>query len=92
MITTEKFKSLCDEVNASTCDSSISKEGVQIAIVAGPSVVIEIIVKKASINCNIPMDWHYVGGRGVVYAKGTEEDIQKAKLELRVCMPIHNLG
>jgi hypothetical protein len=87
MITTEKFDELQDLVRNSKMSSEFDNAE-QVAIVAAPAVIIEVIVKKASLTSGIPMDWCYFGGRGIVYALG---DVEKAKKELRYCIPMHNL-
>jgi hypothetical protein len=59
-----------------------------IAHINGPAVVIETIVQKASLSCNIDMDWSYSGGRGVIYADG---DAKVARRELFLAMPESDL-
>lgn len=88
MITTKKFDELQESVRNSKMSSKFDNAE-QVAIIAAPAVIIEVIVKKASLNSGIPMDWHYFGGRGIVYALG---DVKKAKEELWLCMPTHNLN
>jgi hypothetical protein len=48
------------------------------AMIAGPAVVIEVIVKQASYASGIEMDWGYVGGRGLVYALGERKAARSA--------------
>lgn len=59
-----------------------------IARINGPAVVIEAIVQKASLNCNIDMDWCYSGGRGFIFADG---DNEMARRELFLAMPQSDL-
>jgi hypothetical protein len=72
-------------------DGRFRNDGVQIGVIVGPSIVIEVIVKKASNDANIPMDWCYVGGRGIVYAIGNEDHIDLAKRHLRMNMPQYDI-
>lgn len=86
MISTEEYRELQEKIRASRMDERfMSKEAVQIAIMAGPCLVIEMIVKEASLNSNVPMDWCYMGGRAIVMAIGDEKQIQKAKDNLFFC-------
>jgi hypothetical protein len=58
------------------------------AIIAGPAIVVEAIVYKASHDSKIDMDWHYCGGRGIVYALG---DRAKARHALQMAMVVTDL-
>ena len=71
--------------------SLVHPDAKQIAVIAGDAIIIEIIVKKASLDSDVPMDWHYAGGQGVVYAKGTKKELEKAKENLWLCLPVHDL-
>lgn len=86
MIDTEKFRSIYDEVNNSRIDESFYK-GTSIGVICGPSIIVEMVVKNASLKADVPMDWHYSGGRGIVYAKGSKEQIKKAVQELEFSIP-----
>lgn len=55
-----------------------------VAILAGPAVCIEIIVRKAEKESGIEMDWGYVGGRAIVHALG---DRKKARSALYAAFP-----
>ena len=55
-----------------------------VAILHGPSVVIEAVVFTASEKSGIPMDWGYCGGRAAVYALG---DATKARSALASALP-----
>ena len=70
---------------------AVEHDAKQIAVIAGDAIIIEIIVKKASLDSDVPMDWHYAGGQGVVYAKGTKKELEKAKENLWLCLPVHDL-
>ena len=54
---------------------------VPVAMLAGPAVVIEVIVKNASAESGIEMDWGYTGGRGFVYALGDRKAARSALLD-----------
>jgi hypothetical protein len=41
-----------------------------VAHINGPTAVIEVIVRKASKDSGIPMDWCYQGGRGFIQSLG----------------------
>ena len=77
MIGTRRFRSLYEEVRNSRMSSKFDK-ATQVAIISGPAIVVEMIVKAASVESKIPMDWHYFGGRGVVYALGDRAEARKA--------------
>lgn len=66
------------------CDEEIYKNGAGVAVLSGPSGVIEAIVKTASSRCGEKMDWYYVGGRALVKTLG---DAQKAAKAIHSCMP-----
>lgn len=55
-----------------------------IAILSGPAVVIEAVVRKAEEESGIPMDWGYIGGRAIVRANG---NVDEARLALAIAMP-----
>ena len=93
MINDDVFNELQEIVRKSSMDDRFSSDdSVNIGVIAGPAVVVEVIVKKASMDCGVPMDWHYCGGRGVVYALGNHKQVAKAKQELWLNMPISNLN
>lgn len=78
---------LQDAVRASSLSEKfLDKE--PIARINGPAVIIEAIVQKASLNCNIDMDWCYCGGRGFIFADG---DPKVARRELYLAMPQSDL-
>lgn len=60
-----------------------------VAVIGGPAVVIEAIVRKAERTSGIPMDWHYLGGRGGVCALG---DRKIAREALWLAMPRSDLS
>lgn len=60
-----------------------------VAVLAGPDVVIEAIVQRASRKSGIEMDWCYQGGRAFVQALG---DARKAKSAIYCCIPQSNLS
>ena len=64
------------------------KNCIGVAILDGPAPVIEVIVKNASAESGIEMDWGYIAGRGVVYALG---DKKKARNALVMSFPQSNL-
>ena len=64
------------------------KGSVHVATLAGPAIVLEVIVQKASKESGIPMDWHYFGGRGAVWAIG---DVAEARRALYMALPQSDL-
>jgi len=61
----------------SKCDAKLySQPGV--AILTGRTPVIEAVVRTAVEDSGIPMDWHYVGGRGIVRSAGDPALCRKA--------------
>lgn len=91
MITTEKFEELQEIVRNSKIDEQFYCCE-HIAIISAPAVIIDVIVKKASLDSGVPMDWSYSGGRAFVYALGDAASVKAAKLRLWLCMPQHNLN
>ena len=86
MISTQEYKELQEKVRASYMDQKfLAENSVQIATMTGPCLVIEMIVKEASINSGTKMDWCYAGGRAEIMALGNKKQIQKAKDELFLC-------
>jgi hypothetical protein len=68
-------------------------EGDAVAIMAGPSVVIEVIVRKVSADTGVELDWGYSGGRAGIYVlpSATKEQILKVKSGLFCAIPQSNL-
>ena len=87
MISDKSFLSLQEKVRNSRLEEKFDKCK-PVAIIAGPCLVVEFIVKNASIDSGIPMDWHYCGGRGIVYALG---DRAKARHALWLSCPQSDL-
>jgi len=87
MITTKRFKKLETDIRSSLC-------GVpriyHVATICAPSVILEMIVKNASIDCGIVMDWSYSGGRGVVWTDKCE-NIKRCRKELYHNIPTTDL-
>lgn len=59
-----------------------------VAILAGRSHVIEVIVALASVETQIPMNWGYFGGRAHVFSQG---DPKKCRAALRRLIPETNI-
>ena len=59
-----------------------------VAILAGDSKVIELIVKTASKESGIHMNWGYVAGRAVVHSNG---DKAKCRAAILQAIPITNI-
>lgn len=88
MISTKQFNALHKEINASRCGKLYGKA--HVATISGPSIVIEIIVKVASVECGIPMDWNYVGGRGIIWTKN-QKNIKNCRRSLALNVPQSDL-
>lgn len=73
----EETMSESDQPN-NPCDPDIYENGNVIAIMTGPSTAIEAIVVRVRQLTNVRIDWHYVGGRGVVKVLGSEADQELA--------------
>lgn len=52
------------------CERDVYKHGTVVGIIAAPSAVVEAVVREAASQSGQRMDWHYVGGRGVVKTLG----------------------
>lgn len=90
MISDDVFKNIEEQIRQSKMDDAFNN-ATQICIISAPAIVIEIIVKKASIDSNVPMDWHYFGGRAIVYGIGDEKQIAEAKQQIWLSLPQSNL-
>ena len=63
-----------------------------VAVLAGPAVVIEVVVQKAMKETGIRMDWGYIGGRAIVHADvQTEKEHNKAGEALQYNIPTCSL-
>lgn len=89
MITTKEFKKLYNAVRMSQCDPKLFGKA-QVAIIAGPAIIVEMIVKAAVVDSGIPMDWNYCGGRGAIWTK-KESDIKACRHHLMMNIPTTNL-
>ncbi len=49
-----------------------------VAILAGPPIVIEIIVQTAAQKCGHPMNWGYIAGRAIVRSSGNAAECRRA--------------
>jgi len=87
-VSTEEFQKLEDAVKASKLGHKFTSAPV-VAILSGPSIVIEAIVYKASKNSGIPMDWGFSMGRAFVHAIG---DVNKAAAAIRDVWPCRMQG
>lgn len=87
MISTKEFKKLETRVRKSRMAPRFHK-GKYVARIHAPAIVVEMIVKKASLASGIPMDWHYVAGYGIVYTLGHVAASRKA---LELVLPVHYL-
>lgn len=65
------------------CNKKIYKEGKTVAVLTGPSRLIEAIVREAS-RTGPEMDWHFAAGRAIVKTLG---DVDTAYKELQAVMP-----
>lgn len=80
---TKELKKLNKAVQVSKMPLKFYK-GEHVATLHGPSIVIESVVFSAVEKSKIPMDWHYFGGRAIIYALG---DTKKARSALAMSMP-----
>lgn len=83
MITDEFFEQIQNEVRDSKPDTSLKEI---VCCLSGSAVVIEFVVKKASINSGIKMDWSYTGGRAYVFTSDIY-NIEKAKTAIEDAIP-----
>jgi hypothetical protein len=68
-----------------SCDTKIFKTGKQVAIIAGGSAkLIDRFVRELAEYCDQPVDWHYVGGRGVILTTGNVTLVRNAMRELQL--------
>ena len=51
-----------------------------VAMLSGPAVCIEMIVRKASEESGIEMNWGYAGGRAFIHSLGDRGQCRKALL------------
>lgn len=87
MISTKTFKILYKDVNASRMSKKFDKAE-HVATICAPSIIVEMIVKKASVESGIEMDWCYFGGRGAVFSLG---DKKKSRSALWLNLPVTDL-
>jgi hypothetical protein len=73
-----------DAIRDAKLDDTLARCPV-VAVLAGPSVIIEAMVRKAEENSGIPMDWGFVGGRAMIRANG---DGDKARAALLAVLPV----
>lgn len=69
------------------CDPQIYKYGTQIAVIVGGSArLIERFIGEAREVSGQPIDWHYVGGRGLILTTGDIDKVRNVieRLALRV--------
>lgn len=60
----------------------------QVAILAGPTMVIEVMVQEAAKEAKVEMDWSFQGGRGFVMADTQDpEKIAQIKESLKMSLP-----
>lgn len=85
---TNAFEKLEEEVRASKLAAKFTNAPV-VTILAGPAIIVEAILYKASKNSGIPMDWGFIGGRAYVYALG---DTNKAAEAIRDVWPSRLCG
>jgi len=75
-------------LQTSKISPGFDKAETTVAILAGPSLVIESVVAKAEQSSGIKMDWCYQGGRAFVQALG---DRKKARSAIYCAIPNSNL-
>jgi len=88
MISTKNFNKIYGDIKKSRMNKRFNKAH-PAATISGPSIIIEMVVKKASLDSKIPMDWYYVGGRGIVYTLG---DVKESRKHLFLNIPQSNLN
>lgn len=67
------------------CAPEIYEKGTHVYTVLGAAEDIEAWVAQVARLSEQPVDWHYVGGRGVVLALG---DLERVREALRVCRQV----
>lgn len=66
------------------CDPDILKKGKRVFLTSEiPPNAMEAWVKKVAAKSKQPVDWHFVGGRAVVMARGRLKKVREAILALR---------
>lgn len=85
---TDWLGALREYVGSARCSDEMRSAPV-VAVLAGPAIVIEVIVRRASEESGIAMDWGYVGGRAVIHSKG---DRAKSRDALRCALPVGDLS
>lgn len=77
MISDQEFETLYQKIRGSRLSEKFDNAA-PVALLTGPAIVIEMIVKKASLDSGIDMDWHYAAGRGIVYSLGDADQSRRA--------------
>lgn len=73
------------------CNAKIFKKGRHIFTTHSiPSNAMEKWVQNVAQEANVPVDWHFAGGRACVLALGNKEEIQRAKDAVKKLMPEHD--
>lgn len=88
MISNRAYKSMRKKIGEGRLDPKFNRAS-PVAVICAPCVIVEVVVKEASLTSDIPMDWGYCGGRGIVYALG---DRAKAREALMLACPQTDLS
>ena len=74
------WKRLRERVRQSRQDSGFAEANI-VAILSGDPLILEAIVRKASMDSGIEMDWSYFAGRAVIVSYGERAKCRSALFE-----------
>ena len=74
-------------MTAKPCEPDIFKNGQAVCVVLGPSDDIEAWVKSIADKSKAAVDWHYMGGRGVVKHLGNDVERENVREVIRQTPP-----
>lgn len=74
------------------CDPDIYENGHSVAVLAGCSTAIEALVVRVREKLNVPLDWHYCGGRADILTTAPREKDEEIRDALKMAMPIWLAG
>jgi hypothetical protein len=76
--------------SASVCNERLFKDGVAVLALAGlASTAIEAQVVRWREEIGVPIDWHYVGGRAIVFCLFV--DVEKVRENLQYFSPMYQI-
>lgn len=71
------------------CDPNLVAHGRSVCVLSGTSTAIEAVVVRVREQLEIPLDWHYFGGRAnVLTAQATPPEMdEKIRQHVRMALP-----